>query len=112
VSTVLESADHALQIKYLYSFTKLTSTSRSELLKKVSCADTKFFVRVRTKYCTFSRTTHNKNIHQLIDRPPKPCPMAYESSDDGHRSHPTPLLMPSLASVALEAVYFASEPNK
>jgi hypothetical protein len=50
-------------------------------------------MRVRTKYRTFSRTTHNKNIHQLIDRPPKPCPMAYESSDDGHKSHPTPSLM-------------------
>jgi hypothetical protein len=37
--------------------------------------------------------------------------MAYESSDDGHKSHPTPLLMSSLASVALEAVDFASEPK-
>jgi hypothetical protein len=38
--------------------------------------------------------------------------MAYESSDDGHKSHPTPSLTPSFASVALEAVNFASEPNK
>jgi hypothetical protein len=38
--------------------------------------------------------------------------MAYESSDDGHKSHPTPSLMPSLASVALKAVNFASKPNK
>jgi hypothetical protein len=32
--------------------------------------------------------------------------MASESSDDGHESHPTPSLMPSLASVANEAVNF------
>jgi hypothetical protein len=38
VSTVLESADHALQIKYGYLFTKLTFRSISEWLKKVSCA--------------------------------------------------------------------------
>jgi hypothetical protein len=61
VSTVLESTDHALQIKYWYSFTKLTSTSRSELLKKVSCANTPFFVRVRTKVLYFF--THNTPIH-------------------------------------------------
>jgi hypothetical protein len=102
---VWESADHAL-------FTKHTSTSRSELLKKVSCANLEFFVRVRTKYRNFSRTTHSENIHQLIDQPPIPCLMAYESSDNGHKSHPTPSLMPSLASVVLEAVNFASEPNK
>jgi hypothetical protein len=33
--------------------------------------------------------------------------MAFESSDDDHKSNPTPLLMPSLASVALEAVNFS-----
>jgi hypothetical protein len=33
--------------------------------------------------------------------------MASESSDDGHKSHPTASLMPPLASVALEAVNFA-----
>jgi hypothetical protein len=38
--------------------------------------------------------------------------MASKSSDDGHKSHPTPSLMPSLASVADEAVNFASEPKK
>jgi hypothetical protein len=32
--------------------------------------------------------------------------MASKSSDDGRQSHPTPSLMPHLASVALEAVYF------
>jgi hypothetical protein len=37
----------------------------------------------------------------------KPCPMASKSSDDGHKSHQTPLLMPPLASAALEAVNFA-----
>jgi hypothetical protein len=73
----------------------------------VSCANTPFFVRVRTKYRTFSRPTHNKKIHQLIDRPPKPCPMASKSSDDGHKSHPTPSPMPSLVSVALSAIDFA-----
>jgi hypothetical protein len=53
--------------------------------------------------------THNsqQKIHQLIDRPPKPCPMASVSSDDGHKSHPTSSLMPPLASVALKAVNFA-----
>jgi hypothetical protein len=30
--------------------------------------------------------------------------MASKSSDDGHKSHQTPSLMPPLASVALEAV--------
>jgi hypothetical protein len=65
VSTVLEIADHALQIKYWYLITKLTSRSLSEWLKKVSCANLDFFVRVRTKYRTFWRTTHN---NQLIDR--------------------------------------------
>jgi hypothetical protein len=57
---------------------------------------------------TFSHTTQQSTI----DRPPKPCPMAFKSSDDGHRSHPTPSLMPSLASAALEAINFASEPKK
>jgi hypothetical protein len=90
VSTVLESGDHALQIKYWYLFTKLTSTSRSysslsEQFKKVSCAKTDFFVRVHTKYRTFSRTTHNKNIHQLIDRPPKPCPTMATRAIQHHR---------------------------
>jgi hypothetical protein len=33
--------------------------------------------------------------------------MVSKSSDDGHKSHPTPSLMPSLASVADEAVNFA-----
>jgi hypothetical protein len=33
--------------------------------------------------------------------------MASKSSDDGHKSHPTSLLMSPLASVALEAVNFA-----
>jgi hypothetical protein len=33
--------------------------------------------------------------------------MASESSDDGHKSHPTPSLMPFLVSVALEAFNFA-----
>jgi hypothetical protein len=33
--------------------------------------------------------------------------MAFKSSDDGHKSHPTPSLMPSLASVADEAINFA-----
>jgi hypothetical protein len=64
-------------------------------------------VRVRTKYRTFSSTTHNKNIHQLIDPPPKPCPLAFKSSDDVHKSHPTSSLMPSLASTAIEAVNLA-----
>jgi hypothetical protein len=44
VSTDLESADHALQIKYVYLITKLTSRSLSERLKKVSCANLDFFV--------------------------------------------------------------------
>jgi hypothetical protein len=34
--------------------------------------------------------------------------MAFKSSEDDHRSHPTPFLMPSLASAALKAVNFAS----
>jgi hypothetical protein len=38
--------------------------------------------------------------------------MAFKSSDNGHRSHPTPLLMPPLTSVALEAINFASELKK
>jgi hypothetical protein len=38
--------------------------------------------------------------------------MAFKSSDNGHRSHPTPSLMPSLASVAIEAVNLASWPEK
>jgi hypothetical protein len=33
--------------------------------------------------------------------------MATESSGDGHKSHPTPSLMPLLASEAIEAVDFA-----
>jgi hypothetical protein len=33
--------------------------------------------------------------------------MASESLDDGHKSHPTSSLMPSLASSAIEAVNFA-----
>jgi hypothetical protein len=33
--------------------------------------------------------------------------MATESSGDGHKSHPTPSLMPPLASEAIEAVDFA-----
>ena len=57
MSTVLESADHALQITYRYLFTKLTSSSLSEQLKKVSCANTPFFVRVRTQVPYFF--THN-----------------------------------------------------
>ena len=61
MSTVLESGDHALQITYRYFFTKLTSTSRSELLKKVSCANTEFFVRVRTSTLLFSRTNSQQN---------------------------------------------------
>jgi hypothetical protein len=58
VSTVLEAE---------ITLYKLTSSSLSEQFKKVSCAKMDFFVRVRTKYRTFSRTTHNKNINQLID---------------------------------------------
>jgi hypothetical protein len=103
VSTVLESGDHALQITHRYFFTKLTSSSLSEQLKKVSCADTSFFCELRTKVRYFSHTTQQSTI----DRPPKPCPMASESSDDGHKSHPTSSLMPPLASVALKAVNFA-----
>ena len=61
MSTVLESGDHALQITHRYFFTKLTSTSRSELLKKVSCANTEFFVRVRTSTVLFSRTNSQQN---------------------------------------------------
>jgi hypothetical protein len=38
--------------------------------------------------------------------------MASESSDDGHKSHPTPSLMPPLASIAPEAVNFAEEQTK
>jgi hypothetical protein len=73
-------------------------------LKKVSCANTDFFVRVRTKVLYFLRTTHPS----ITDRPPKPCPMAFKSSDkNGHKSHTTPSLMPPLASVALKAVNFA-----
>jgi hypothetical protein len=33
--------------------------------------------------------------------------MASKSSDDGHKSHPTPSLMPPLASIADEAIDFA-----
>jgi hypothetical protein len=62
-----------------------------------------FFVRYVQKYRTFSRTTHPS----ITDRPSKPCPMASKSSGYGHHSHPTPSPMPSLASVALEAVNFA-----
>jgi hypothetical protein len=36
--------------------------------------------------------------------------MVSKSSDDGHKSHPTPLSMPSLASVALPAIDFAVGP--
>jgi hypothetical protein len=49
VSTVLENRDNALQITYRYLFTKLTSSSLSEQLKKVSCAKMDFFARVQTK---------------------------------------------------------------
>jgi hypothetical protein len=38
--------------------------------------------------------------------------MASKSSDDGHKRHPTPSLMPSLASVADEAVNLAVAPTK
>jgi hypothetical protein len=37
--------------------------------------------------------------------------MASESSDDGHKSHPTSPLMLSLASAAIKAVNLASEPK-
>jgi hypothetical protein len=86
---------------------KLTSTSRSEWLKKVSCANPDFFVRVRTKYRTFFTHNSQQKHPSITDRPSKPCPMAPESSDDGRQSHPTPSLMPHLASIALEAVNFA-----
>jgi hypothetical protein len=33
--------------------------------------------------------------------------MASESSGDGYKSHPTPLLMPPLASEAIDAIDFA-----
>ena len=66
-------------------------------------ADLNFFVSYVQKYRTFSHTTQQSTI----DRPSKPCPMASKSSGDGHHSHPTPSPMPSLASVALEAVNFA-----
>jgi hypothetical protein len=42
-----------------------------------------------------------------IDRPPKPCPMASESSGNGYKSHPTPSLMPPLASETIETIDFA-----
>jgi hypothetical protein len=110
VSTVLESADHALQIKYGYLFTKLTFRSFSERLKKVSCAKFDLGLPLRIFFCEstvlFSRTTHNTTSHQLVDQLSKPCPMASESSDDGHESHLTTLMMPRLASEAIKAVNF------
>jgi hypothetical protein len=54
----------------------------------------------------FARNSQQKHP-SITDRPSKPCPMASKSSDDGRHSHPTPSSMPSLASVALEAVNFA-----
>jgi hypothetical protein len=66
VSTDLESADHALQIKYVYLITKLTSRSFSERLKKVSCANLVFFVRVRTKYSTFDFKRPPENLAGLV----------------------------------------------
>jgi hypothetical protein len=71
-------------------------------------ADLYLFVSYVQKYRTFSHTTQQSTI----DRPPKPCPMAFKPSNDGHRSHPTPSLMPSLASVAIEAVNLASWSEK
>jgi hypothetical protein len=41
-----------------------------------------------------------------MDQPSKPCLMASESSDDGPESHPTPSMMPPLASEAIEVVNF------
>jgi hypothetical protein len=66
-------------------------------------ADLYFFVSYVQKYRTFSHTTQQSTI----DRPPKPCPMAFKSSDDGYKSHLTPSLMPPLASEAIEAIDFA-----
>jgi hypothetical protein len=62
--------------------------------------DHHFFVRVRTKYRTFSCTTSQQK------HPSTPLNTS-ESSDNGHKSHPPPSMTPPLTSVALDAANFA-----
>jgi hypothetical protein len=104
VSTVLESADHAPQIKYGYLFTKLTFRSLSEQLKKVSCA----ICESTYKYRTFF--THNSQHNQ-----PSTHRSTIETMSDGlgiigrwprEPSNTITDAFPCLASVANEAVNF------
>jgi hypothetical protein len=87
---------------------KLTSTGSYVGAKLGVSADLYFFVSYVQKYALF----YAKQLPSISDQPSKPCPMASKSSDDGHKSHPTPSLMPPLASVADEAVNFVEDSSK
>ena len=101
MSTDIKSRDYALQVVRSLLLQVPTLGQSWGLVR------TSFFCEVRTKVPYFFAHNSQQKHPSITDRPSKPCPMASKSSGDGHHSHPTPSPMPSLASVALEAVNFA-----